>query len=52
MAQPVECPILDSGSGHDLGVMGWSPASSSALSGESAGGSPSPSVHVVSLSLK
>ena len=31
VAQGVDCPTLDFGSGHDLKVMGSSPASGSAL---------------------
>ena len=36
MAQLVGHPAPDFGSGHDLGVLGWSRASVSRLSGESA----------------
>ena len=36
MAQSVEHPTLDFGSGHDLRVLGSSPTSNSMLSGESA----------------
>jgi len=36
MAQSVEHPILDVGSGHDLGVLGSSSVSGSLLGGESA----------------
>ena len=32
VAQLVMCPALDFGSGHDLRVLRWSPASGSALS--------------------
>ena len=36
VAQSVKCPTLDFSSGHDLRVVGLSPASGSKLSGESA----------------
>ena len=37
MAQPIEYPTLNAGSGHNLRVVGSSPVSGSALSRESAG---------------
>ena len=43
VAQSVECPTLGFGSGHDLRVVRLSPASGSALSGESVCDSLSPS---------
>ena len=36
VVQSVKCLTLDFGSGHDLRVVRWSPASGSMLSGESA----------------
>lgn len=53
MAWSVECPTLGFRSGSDLRVMGWSPASGSVLSAESAEFlSPSvPLPHVCALSL-
>ena len=50
MAQSVKHPSLDFGSGHDLRVLGLSPASDFLLSVESA--SPFPSAHAFFLSNK
>ena len=52
MAQSVECPSLDVGSGHDPRVVGSSPMSGSALSTEPARDSLSaPPLLMLSLSL-
>ena len=52
MAQLVERPILDFGSGHDLRGMRLSPASGSMLTVESACPPPSAPPHTLVLSLK
>jgi len=50
VAQLFGHPTLDFSSGHDLGVVGSSPVSDAAFSGESAGDSPSAPSPTLSLS--